>query len=247
MSQWLEGRITDKQRWTDRLFSLRIDAPLGEFQAGQFTRIALDIDNERIGRPYSLVNAPHERPLEIYFNEVPDGPLSPHLSELQPGDRLWVDETPRGFFTLEEVPEGRHLWMLATGTALGVFLAILKTDEPWRRFEQIILVHGVRTADELTYADTMEQLSARHGDRFTFVPALSREPREATLHGRIPALLADGRLERTTGLGLAPETSQLMLCGNQGMIQDATEYLKSRGFRKNRRSEPGHITTEKYW
>jgi len=36
---------------------------------------------------------------------------------------------------------------------------------------------------------------------------------------------------------------QIMPCGNQGMIQDATEHLKEHGFRKNRRSEPGHLIT----
>ena len=33
-----------------------------------------------------------------------------------------------GYFTLDEIPDGENLWMLATGTALGVFLAILKTS-----------------------------------------------------------------------------------------------------------------------
>jgi ferredoxin--NADP+ reductase len=38
MSQWLEGRVIEKQYWSDRLYSLRIDAPIADFRAGQFTR-----------------------------------------------------------------------------------------------------------------------------------------------------------------------------------------------------------------
>lgn len=247
MTDWLEGRIVERRRWTERLHTLRFEAPLGEFRAGQFTRVALDLDGERVGRPYSLVNAPDERPLEIYFNEVPEGPLSPRLSTLEPGDRLWVDRSPRGFFTLDEVPDAEQLWLFSTGTALGVFLSLLKTDEPWQRFRDVVLVQGVRQADELTYDDTLARIASRHTEQFTFVPVLSREQRPGTLHGRIPPLLADGSLEEAINLRLAPERAQIMLCGNQGMITDASEHLKERGFRRNRRSEPGHITTEKYW
>lgn len=247
MAQWIEGQVVDRQQWTDRLYSLRIEAPVEPFEAGQFTRVALDLDGERIGRPYSLVNAPDERPLEIYFNEVPEGPLSPRLSDLRSGDPIWVDDTPRGFFTLSEIPDAEQLWMLSTGTALGVFLSILKTDAVWERFPRVVLVQGTRTAQELTYRDTLARIADAHADQFTYLPVLSRERHEDALHGRIPARLADGSLERAVDLRLDPEASQIMLCGNQGMIADASAHLAERGFRKNRRREPGHITTEKYW
>ncbi len=247
MTQWIEGQVVDKRQWTDRLYSLRIEAPVDDFQAGQFTRVALDLDGERVGRPYSLVNAPDERPLEIYFNEVPEGPLSPRLSELERGDTIWVDDTPRGFFTLSEIPDAEQLWMLSTGTALGVFLSILKTREPWKRFPRIVLVQGVREAGELTYGDRIEAIIRAHPEQFTYLPVLSREQRSGTLHGRIPARLADGSLEEAAELRLSPAASQVMLCGNQGMITDASDHLAERGFRRNRRREPGQITTEKYW
>lgn len=247
MAEWIEGRVVDKQIWTERLCSLRIEAPMDDFRAGQFARVALDVDGERVGRPYSLVNAPGERPLEIYFNEVPEGPLSPRLSDLQTGDDVWISAGAQGFFTLDEVPEADHLWMLATGTALGVFLSILKTQEPWRRFRRVVLVHGVRTAEELTYLDTIEGIRERHPGQFKYLPALSREQDDVALHGRLPGLLAEGDLERAAELELSPEHTQLMLCGNQGMITDTIAHLETRGFRRNRRREPGHITTEKYW
>jgi len=31
------------------------------------------------------------------------------------------------------------------------------------------------------------------------------------------------------------------------MVSDVTTLLKTRGFSKNRRRTPGHITTENYW
>ena len=68
MVNWLKGVVVENRQWTDRLFSLRIEAPLGEFRAGQFVRVALVIEGEQVARPYSLVSAPHEDLLEIYFD-----------------------------------------------------------------------------------------------------------------------------------------------------------------------------------
>lgn len=247
MTQWVEGRVVEKRRWTEQLCSLRFEAPVAPFRAGQFTRVALDIEGERIGRPYSYVNAPGERPLEIYFIAVPNGPLTQRLVVLEPGDALWVTEQANGFFTLDEVPQAEQLWLLATGTALGVYLSMLKTDLPWQRYRTIVLVHAVRTVAELTYGQTLDALQRTHPQQLRFVPVVSREHRTDTLQGRIPDMLEDGRLEARAGESLAPERSQLMLCGNPGMVRNTTQVLERRGFRKHRRREPGQITTEKYW
>jgi len=90
MSRWESGTVAGNRRWTEGLHSLRIEAPVDPFIAGQLTRLALDIDGERVARPYSYVNAPHEPVLEFYFNRVPGGRLSNRLSSLSAGDRLWV-------------------------------------------------------------------------------------------------------------------------------------------------------------
>ncbi len=58
MATWLKGKIIEKIQWNERLFSLRIKADFSDFNAGQFVRVALDIDGEQVARPYSLVNAP---------------------------------------------------------------------------------------------------------------------------------------------------------------------------------------------
>lgn len=247
MTRWVEGRIIAKHHWTDELFSLRVDAPVEDYKAGQFTRLALDIDGKRVARSYSYVNAPQERPLEFYFITVPDGPLTSRMVALEEGDSIWVQAKAAGLFTLDWLQDAETLWLLSTGTALGVFLAILKTDEPWRRFRNVVLVHGVRTTAELTYRNTIDELRQRHPGQFRMLSMVSREQPEGALHGRITHALEDGRLEAAAGLSLLPDTAQVMLCGNPDMVRDTTELLEARGLKRNRRKEPGHITTEKYW
>lgn len=246
MEQWLEGTVVEKRQWSDKLYSLRFQAPVEGFTAGQFTRLALDIDGERVARPYSFVNPPQDKLLEVHFNEVQDGPLSPRLAALEPGDRVWVSARPNGFFTLDQLPESENLWMIATGTALGVYLSILRTEKAWQHFHHLVLVHNVRTKDQLSYGEEIATLQAQYGERFRYAPITSREQSDETLHGRILATLHDGRLERHAGIALTAEASHVMLCGNMGMIREVAEALEARGMRKHRKLEPGHYTTEKY-
>ena len=102
---WIEGTVASQTRWSDRLLSLKVEAPAVPFEAGQFARLALDIGGERIARPYSFVNAPGAAPLEFYYAIVGQGPLSPRLAKLAAGDRVYVAPNPAGFLVLSEVPD----------------------------------------------------------------------------------------------------------------------------------------------
>jgi ferredoxin--NADP+ reductase len=257
--KWLEGRVIENRRWTDALFSLRVEAPRLSFEAGQFVRIALDQTPgdpaSRIARPFSFVNAPQDPVLEFYGIVVPEGPLSPRLAGLAPGDALYVAPNPAGFLVLSEVPEvegqARSLWLMSTGTGIAPFLSMLRTDAPWKRFENVVLVHAVRRAEELVYQELIREIGLeRPGLRYlTFV---SRESPPESLHpkplaGRIPAAIRDGRLERAAGLELSPGSSHAMLCGNPDMLKDAAAALAERGMRKHRRRTPGHVSMESFW
>jgi len=246
MANWLKGVVVENRQWSTGLFSLRIDVPLGEFRAGQFVRVALDIEGEQVARPYSLVNAPHEDFFEIYFNIVPEGPLSPKLATLKAGDEVQVAEKVSGFLTINEVPEVDYLWMMATGTGVGPFLSSLKTEEPWQRFKKIVLGYSVRLAEELSYTETISRLLEEHPNQMEFVPFVTREVKEGAFNSRITASIESGELEKRVGIPLAPETSHIMMCGNSEMIQEVSGLLEARGMRRHRRREPGHVTTEKY-
>lgn len=247
MGTLVEGMVVGKRRWTERLHSLLVDAEVAPFQAGQFTKLALSIHGEIVERPYSFINAPGEQSLEFHFILVPGGPLTQRLAALEVGDAVWVSPHAAGFLTLSEVPDSTHLWLLSTGTAIGPFLSILKTVEPWQRFDRIVLVHAVRQVEELAYDETIRVFAQQHGKQFCFVPFVSRAETDFALRGRIPEAIADGRLEARAGIALSPGSSQVMLCGNPDMVRDTTEALLARGLKKNRRHDPGHITLESYW
>lgn len=230
MSRWVEGKVLAQKRWTDTLYSLYVEAPIEPFTAGQFAQIGLMMGGKIVFRPYSFVNEPNDPQLEFYYTHLSNGQLTEQLVQLKPNDMIYVSRRASGRFTLERVPDASTLWLIATGTGLGVFLSLLRTPILWERFKKVILVHSVRHHDELSHQDV---ISALIGNRFQFIPIVTREKVANTLHHRIPRLIEDGQLE------LASD-SQVMLCGNPSMVKEVTHVLTSKGLL-------GQITVESYW
>ncbi|MFC3031572.1 ferredoxin--NADP reductase [Pseudoalteromonas fenneropenaei] len=246
MSQWIQGQVEDITWWTQKLFTLKVRAAVKPFKAGQFTKLALQVGDKRIARAYSFVNAPHNPVHEFYVIEVEDGLLSPPLASLLPGDNVWIEQNPSGYFTLDEVPDSEQLWMLSTGTAIGPFLSMLRDEQLWQHYQQIVLVHGVRHNIDLSYQALLLELQQQKAN-FSYIPVVSREQPKVGVAGRITKVLNDGELEEYCGLICTPEKSQFMICGNPQMVKDTTLLLQERGFLRNRRAAPGHITVEQYW
>ncbi len=247
MAKWLPGKVVENRRLNDYLTALIIEVELSGYKAGQFVRVGLQDDEDTVlARPYSLVNSPEEKYLEVYFNQVKDGPLSPRLFALQASDEVLISNNPSGFLTVDEIPACPHLWMVATGTGIGPFLAILKCAEVWSRFDQVILCYSVSHAEELAYQDVIKQVMKTHPEQFCYVPIVTREASDGALNKRVTNLMQSGELEKHTGFSINPDNSHMMMCGSSDMITDVSAELVSRGMKKHRRRDPGHFTTEKY-
>ena len=245
--KWAQGEVLSIKHWTESLYSIRIIAPEVKFIAGQYAKISLNINNEEVARPYSFVNSPNEEFLEFYSVSVPNGPLSTELQKLKIGDPVSVGLKGNGFLVLNEIPKVENIWMLATGTAIGPYLSILKTKESWEKFENVILIHAVRYSKELAYQKTISELKEIYGERLIYITYVSRENSENSLEGRIPKSIENGILEKEANIKMSPENTHIMLCGNPEMVKDTTKKLKKIGLKKHRRNSPGHITTENYW
>ena len=136
--------------------------------------------------------------------------------------------------------------MIATGTGIGPFLSILKSDAAWKRFDKIVLCYSVSHGGDLAYLELIEQIAARRQQQFCFVPVVTREAFGEAMRKRIPQLMEDGSLEQRCGITINAEDSHVMMCGSTDMIAEVSAALVDRGMKKHRRRNPGHFTTEKY-
>ncbi|MCF1427932.1 MAG: ferredoxin--NADP reductase [Shewanella sp.] len=246
---WTGATVIERIDWNDKLFTLRLKAGIEPFIAGQFIKLSQVRDKKRIARAYSLVNPPGTQYLEVLAVHVEDGLLSPALHTLNAGDIIDISPRAAGFMTLDELPadRGKHLWLLATGTAVGPFISMLKTDAPWQRFEKVVLVYGVRLREDLAYWQSLNELAASYPGRLVLIPCVTREEMADGLSCRIPDGLENGSIEALAGININPTDSQVMICGNPGMVADSLTWLQGRGLTKNLRRAPGQITMEKYW
>lgn len=247
-------RLLEVQTLTSNLFTLRTTRDPGfRFTAGQFARLGVRKPSGCIvWRAYSMVSAPHDEFLDFFSIVVPDGEFTSELSRLSVGDELLVEKQAFGFLTLDRFPDGRDLWLLATGTGIAPFLSILQDFEAWQRFERIVLVYSVRQQRELAYQQVIADLPQREyleglGDKLAYVPVVTREQVPGALHGRITQLIETGELERAAGLALSPEHSRIMLCGNPQMIEDTRAVLKTRDLQLALTRRPGQVAVENYW
>jgi ferredoxin--NADP+ reductase len=204
-------------------------------------------ETKPVAKSYSLINAPGEPVTEIFYNLVPNGKLSTALVQLRAGDTIEVSQPANGFFVLDEIPQVRHLWLMATGTGLGPYLSILKTAQAWERFEKIVLVHGVPLVSELAYAELIQSFADQHPDQFRFISCVTREANPNGLEGRITSNFESGALEAAAGITPDPQDSHVMLCGNHEMLNEMKTLLAQRGMQRHLRHKPGHITTEQYF
>lgn len=253
MPKWSSGTVVDRKSWSSGLYTITVETQAVEpFAPGQFLQLGVfpegkDGDEDAlINRPYSVAS-PHGERLEFFVVTVPDGQLTPHLESLPVGASLVISQKAAGSFTLKKAPDKKHLWLVATGTGLAPYIAMLRTEEPWQRFEKIVLVHGVRHASDLAYTEELKAYETSKPGQFSLVQSLTREGSDDALRGRIPELLDSGQLEAAAGVKLSAEDSAVYLCGNPAMLDSMEEALGKREMKKHRSKSPGNIVLERYW
>ena len=247
-------KIIELQIWASNLFSFKLTRFSGyRFVPGQFSRLGIKKENgDIVWRAYSIVSASYDEHLEFFSIVVPDGEFTSRLDKLKVGDEMLVEKMNYRSLITTRFEQGKDLWMLSTGTGLAPFISILHELDTWETYENIILVYSVREAKEFAYLDTIEGFKAHEyfsefSEKFRFVPIVTREKIPGTLSERIPTLLESGMLEQEVGLGLDPERSRIMICGNPEMCDDTRQWFTNHGYVVSRRSKPGHLALENLW
>ncbi len=238
---YAEQKVTSIHRWSKNTFSLTTTRPKGfEFKNGEFVMLGLRPEGKLIPRAYSIVSTNRDAQLEFLSIQVPDGPLTSHLAQVNQGNSIWINTKTTGSLTLDHIQPGRHLYMLATDTGLAPFVSLVRAGDVFQASERVILVHTSRIEQGLAYRD---ELNARCNDQFHYVPTVTREPFETTDRGA--DLFRSGELSNKLGLPLpVPDQDRVMLCGNPNMNKEMTEYLQRHGWTMTNYKGIGNFTVE---
>ena len=251
-SAFLEERVLSVHHWTDRLFSFTTTRdPALRFSNGHFTMIGLKVNEKPLLRAYSIVSPNYEEHLEFLSIKVPDGPLTSRLQHIQVGDSVVVGKKPTGTLLIDYLLPAKRLYMFATGTGLAPFLSVVRDPDTYEKFEEVILVHGVRHVAELAYHDYLTEELPKHellgemvSKQFKYYPTVTREPFRH--QGRITALIESGQLFTDLGVQtLDPLTDRVMLCGSPEMLASLKHILEHRDFDEGNTTKPGDFVIER--
>jgi len=253
MSAFNDERVLTVHHWTDRLFSFTTTRdPSLRFSNGHFTMIGLRVEGGKpLLRAYSIASANYEEHLEFLSIKVPDGPLTSRLQHIQPGDTIVVGRKPTGTLLIDYLLPGKRLYLLGTGTGLAPWMSIVRDPATYEKFEQVVLVHGVREVKELAYYDYLTVDLPRHeflgemvSQQLRYYPTVTREP--FINRGRVTDLIENGKLAADLGLpALDPAQDRVMICGSPEMLRDLKRMMEQRHFVEGNTTTPGDYVIER--
>jgi ferredoxin--NADP+ reductase len=130
-------------------------------------------------------------------------------------------------------------------------MSIIRDPETYERFEQVILLHGVREVKELAYRDYITQelpqnefLGEMVSKQLLYYPTVTREAFEH--QGRVTDLLANGKIASDLGVpALNPAEDRVMICGSPEMLRDLKALCEGKGFVEGNTSTPGQFVIER--
>lgn len=172
----LKGRIDGSRMLTKDVmaFSVQLDAPC-EFDAGQF--MALRFPGVSGFRGYSMVNyANHPDRLEFVIKKLPGGGVSDRLFDGGPAAMDIELFGPLGKATFHPSVD-KNLLCIAGGSGIAGMMSILSraVQDNYFSDHKGFVFFGVRTAEDLFYADELAEFKAKFPDQLRIVVAFSNE------------------------------------------------------------------------
>jgi len=250
-------RVLEVEHYTDRLFKITTtrDKAL-RFRDGEFLMIGLDNWSEKlqrnkpIMRAYSVASPSHQDTLEFYSIKVQDGPLTSKLQHIKVGEEILVNTKPVGTLITTNIKSGRTLYMLATGTGIAPFLALIRGFEVYENYDNVVLVHGVREVKELAFLDYLNNLNEDEvykeitEGKFQYYATTTRE--DFTNTGRVTDAMYSGKVQEVLGLEeFDKDKDRVMICGSMEMNLELKEYFEGLGLVEGTMKEPGEYVLEK--
>ena len=233
---WQDGTVRDIRTETAAAVSIAIDLPnWAGHQPGQHVDVRLTAeDGYSVERSYSIASAPEPGRVELTVQRLPDGEVSPYLTEtLMPGYPFELRGPIGGWFVWEPDSTGPVL-LVAGGSGIVPLMSMIRSRAAVGSHAPFQLLYSVRSpADALYPAELAERQRQADGLRVDYlytrsVPAGWPRP---------PGRLSAAELPRGDA---TPAPPAVFVCGPTGFVEAAANLLIQAGHR------PGAIKTERF-
>jgi ferredoxin-NADP reductase len=204
--------------------------------AGQHLDVRLTAeDGYSTERSYSIASAPSADLVELTVQRVPDGEVSPYLTEvLAAGDPIELRGPVGGWFVWRPVDPAPVL-LLAGGSGVAPLMAMIRARAAAAGRVPFRLIYSARTPEDVFYAEELRQRAlADRGLDVTFV--YTRRGPDG--HGRPPGRITAVDLAEW---GWPPDFEPAcFVCGPTGFVEAAADLLVDAGH------DPRRIKTERF-
>ena len=244
--KYMLARITRRQEYSPTLWSVWMKPPEElVFKAGQYVAFGVDQSEKILERAFSIVSSPYEPELEFFIERVPEGALSPKLYELQVGDQVFMRKKAKGIFNVDVKSGHTNHYLVSTVTGIAPYISMVRTlalDLKEGRLAQpfrLVILQGVSKSNEFGYDKELYKAADEY-PWVTYIPTISRpweDPEWPGERGRVDDLVR----KYADNLDLKPQDTTVYLCGNPGMIVNARDIMRRRGY------EHAAIKEETYW
>jgi len=197
------------------------------FLPGQYVNLKVPGSNQT--RAYSFSSLPRNGEVSFLIRNVPGGLMSSFLTSLaKQGDAMSL-AGPLGSFYLREIK--RPLLLLAGGTGLAPFTAMLEKIAEEGSAHPLHLIYGVTHDADLVEMDKLEAFAARIPN-FTFTACVANADSPYPHKGYVtqhiePEHLNDGEVD-------------IYLCGPPPMVEAVSHFIRERGI------QPANFYYEKF-
>lgn len=199
-----EVEIVSVDEIADKVYTLEFKR-FFEFEAGQIIKLAWP--GESKPRLYSIASGEEQQNIQILFNVVGEGQLTPMMAGMREGDKI-LASGPLGKFT----GTSGAAWWIAQGTGIAPFASMLRSGQTQHK----TLVHGGRYHDSFYYRDEFIPIL---GERY--VRCSSKDSGDSVFHGRVTDYLKS--------IDRLPVGSLYYLCGSAEMVVETRDILIEKG------------------